>query len=107
MRDYYRQQVATFSDQLAKSDWIGLHKSLAHAHIVGQKNTFAHTYSHFLMLRVGLRKRDFKEIFGQSTRILAALLFSRIWVPKGNTGWSDVSPFKAMPLPEELKHLFG
>ncbi len=53
-------------------------------------------------LKLGWRTRDMREVVGQLTRTFAALLFSRIWVPVGNTGRANVSPFAPMPLPEDL-----
>lgn len=78
---------------------------LQRAHILGQRDTVRHTYSHWWMLRVGLRRRDRREMLGQVTRIVASLLFSRIWVPVGNTGGANVSPIKPMPIPEDLRAL--
>jgi len=57
------------------------------------------------MLKIGIRRKDFKEVFGQSLRIVAALVFSRAWVPAGNTGGINVSPLKPMPVPEDLRPL--
>jgi hypothetical protein len=62
-----------------------------------------HTKSHWWMLKVGFRKGNFKEVFGQVTRIIASILFSKIWVPSGNTGGTDVNPFKSIPIPDDLK----
>jgi hypothetical protein len=36
---------------------------------------------------------------------LAAALFSRLWVPVGNTGGANVSAFRPMPVPEDLQRL--
>ena len=49
--------------------------------------------------------RDWREVSGQLPRIFAALLFSRIWVPLGNSGRARVSAFQPMPLSEELRRL--
>ena len=80
---------------------------LERAHILGQRSTVKHTYAHWLMFRAGLQQRDFKEVLGQVPRMLASLLFSRIWVPLGNTGRSRVPAMKAMPIPEDLRHLLS
>ena len=80
-------------------------KAFAHlerAHILSQKYAWAHTRTHIRMLKLGWRTRDMREVVGQLTRTFAALLFSRIWVPVGNTGRANVSPFAPMPLPEDL-----
>lgn len=78
---------------------------LERAHILGQRNTVLHTWSHWWMFRVGLRRGDFREVRGQVARMLASVLFSRIWVPEGNTGGAYVSPLKPMPIPADLREL--
>jgi len=78
---------------------------LERAHILGQSFSIAHARTHWWMLKVGLQNRDIVEIMGQIPRILGALLFSRIWVPIGNTGGTRVPPFKSMSIPHELKVL--
>jgi hypothetical protein len=67
--------------------------------------TGRHTYVHWLMLVAGWRQRDYREVGGQIPRILASLLFSRLWVPRGNTGRARVSALKPMPVPEDLRDL--
>jgi hypothetical protein len=78
---------------------------LERAHILGQRHTWPHVRSHLAMLRIGWRRRDRREIVGQFPRILAALVFSRIWVPLGNTGGANVSPIKPMPIPSDLAEI--
>lgn len=73
------------------------------AHILGQRFIIAHTYSHIWMLKVGLRRRDLKEVSGQLVRIIASILFSKLWVPVGNTGGVNVNPLKVMDIPSDLK----
>ena len=72
------------------------------AHILSQRRTGDHVRSHAWMWRAGWRRRDAREVLGQTLRMLAALLFSRIWVPEGNTGRANVSAFRPMPVPEDL-----
>lgn len=80
-------------------------RHLERAHILGQRHTRAHVSVHWWMLRVGMRRGDAGEVLGQMARLVAALLFSRIWVPLGNTGGANVSAFKPMPIPEDLRQL--
>ncbi|MWV16346.1 DUF3703 domain-containing protein [Pseudomonas sp. L-22-4S-12] len=80
-------------------------RSLERAHILGQRLPLAHAEAHWLMLRAGWQARDWREVLGQLPRIVAALLFSRIWVPVGNSGRARVSAFQPMPLSAELKRL--
>ncbi|MGH8108509.1 MAG: DUF3703 domain-containing protein [Arenimonas sp.] len=75
------------------------------AHVLSQKYTIPHVKSHLGMLRVGYLRKDAREILGQCIRVLAALIFSRLWVPLGNTGGANVSALKPMPIPEDLKLL--
>ncbi len=76
---------------------------LERAHILAQRHTAWHVRVHLRMLGHGWRCRDVREIIGQSFRIVAALLFSRIWVPAGNTGGANVSAFRPMPIPTDLQ----
>src|SRR5690606_4249318 len=48
-----------------------------------------------------------RPVFDQLGRIVAAALFSRIWVPVGNTGGADVSTFRPMPMPDDLQALLA
>ena len=82
-------------------------KHLENAHILGQEYVIAHTKSHWWMLKIGWQKNNVREIIGQVFRIIASVIFSRIWVPKGNTGGADVNPLKPMPIPDELKQYFN
>ena len=75
------------------------------AHILGQSFAFAHANAHWWMLKVGWKRRDPIEVRGQVVRIIGALIFSRIWVPLGNTGGAYVHPFRSMPIPEEFRAL--
>ena len=75
------------------------------AHILSQRFTARHVYVHWRMLRLGASAGVWREVLGQATRILAAAIFSRIWVPLGNTGRANVSAMKPMPVPEDLRAL--
>lgn len=79
---------------------------LENAHILGQKHFIRHTISHYWMLVFGIRTNSLKEIIGQITRIIAALLFTLIWVPEGNTGGANISPIKIIPIRTALKKYF-
>jgi Protein of unknown function (DUF3703) len=79
---------------------------LERAHVLAQRMTLRHIHVHGLMLLAGLHRRDWREVAGQLPRIVASALFSRLWVPPGNTGRARVSAFKPMPVPEDLRHLF-
>ncbi|WP_328186686.1 DUF3703 domain-containing protein [Marinobacter sp. OP 3.4] len=80
---------------------------LERAHILSQKYALAHAATHLRMLRLGWRTRDVREVLGQFIRTIAALIFSRIWVPVGNTGRANVSAFAPMPVPEDLAEVLS
>lgn len=80
-------------------------RRLERAHILGQRHTWPHIRSHLWMLRVGFARRELREMLGQSLRIAAAAVFSRVWVPAGNTGGANVSALRPMPVPLDLKAL--
>lgn len=77
------------------------------AHVLGQRATRLHVRAHASMFSMAWRDKDLREIVGQLSRIVTAALFTRIWVPQGNTGGSDVSPLKSMPIPDDLQELLA
>ncbi len=80
---------------------------LERAHILGQAYVIPHTRSHWWMLKVGWKKHDYREVLGQTTRMIASILLSRIWVPVGNTGGANVNPLKSMPIPKDLQKILN
>src|SRR5262245_22862116 len=76
------------------------------AHILGQWYVGAHSRAHVGMLRIGWRRRDMREIVGQLLRIPGAIIGSALGrVPRGNTGGSNVSAFREMPIAPDLKSI--
>ena len=58
------------------------------------------------MLKVELRQRRPAAAFGQIVRILLGVLGSAIGVvPVGNTGGSDISMFKRLPIAPDLQRI--
>lgn len=81
---------------------------LERAHVLGQASTFHHVRVHVLMLRWSLRHRVWAEARGQLLRIFGAATKTALgWVPSGNTGGSNVSPFKPLPVPDDLATIIG
>jgi len=105
LRQAYLDELARAREAEHAADLDRSLRHLARAHILSQRFAFAHAATHLRMLRLGLIRRRPREVLGQATRTLAALLFSRIWVPIGNTGLADVSAFRPMPVPEDLARL--
>ena len=88
-------------------DWgnvDGAFRHLERAHILGQSITALHVRVHREMLRWALRNRRPREVLGQLTRMAgAATKTAAGWVPRGNTGGADVSPFRPMHIPADLQ----
>jgi len=81
---------------------------LERAHILSQPMAMRHVRTHLLMLSSALRRRDRREVVGQLFRLTVAAPGS--WTgryPVGNTGGADVSAFKSMPIPDDLRPLLG
>lgn len=77
---------------------------LERAHVLGQPVTSSHVRVHWHMLVWGLRHRRPREMAGQVLRIVGAATKTAIgWIPTGNTGGANVSPFRPMPIPADLQ----
>lgn len=102
LRTAFHAEMQAMHKYLAAAEYDAAFSRLERAHILGQKNTWQHTQVHLWMLRLGWQQRDVREVLGQLLRIPAALLFSRLWVPIGNTGGANVSAIRPMPVPDDL-----
>jgi Protein of unknown function (DUF3703) len=103
----YEEEVSLASLALRCRNYDVCFVHLERAHVLAQRMTGRHAYVHWLMLVAGLRSRDYREVAGQVPRMLASVLFSRLWVPRGNTGRARLGALKPMPVPEDLRHLFS
>ena len=101
-KEFYHQ-LNQGKKELLKNDFKTSFYHFENAHILGQKHIVRHTISHYYMLVYGVKTNNFKEIIGQVLRIIASLLFTCIWVPRGNSGGSNISSIKIMPIRKELK----
>lgn len=103
-----RLELARTRELLAVGDLGAAFHHAERAHVLGQPWPGPHTHAHWLMLRIGLKRRDGREIFGQIIRLAAGGLLTMIGrVPEGNTGGANVSPEKPMPVAPDLANLCG
>jgi hypothetical protein len=106
-------QCSTFNNEIAQAKSFiasgNLDAGFAHlerAHVIGQEYVIPHITSHWLMFRVELRRRRLAAILGQLVRIVLGALGSAVGaVPIGNTGGTNISMFKRMPIETELQHI--
>lgn len=105
MEQAYEQEMQGADLALQRRDFETAFRHLERAHVLAQRQTGRHAFVHGRMLVAGLRRGDLREVVGQVPRIAASILFSRLWVPRGNTGRARVGAFKPMPVPADLRHL--
>lgn len=101
----YVLELNAASAATAGGDAEAAFRHLERAHILSQRYTRQHVHVHWLMLQLGASASDWREVLGQLSRIIAAAVFSRIWVPVGNTGRANVSALKPMPVPDDLREV--
>ena len=107
LKQCYQTELAAAREAEGLRELSKAFTHLERAHILSQRYTLAHAGTHMRMLRLGWHTRSTREVVGQLTRAFAALLFSHIWVPVGNTGRANVSAFAPMPLPEDLARVLN
>ena len=91
---------------LANDNLTAAFAHLERAHVLGQWYVKPHVTTHLCMLHIGWRRRDLREILGQLLRIPGGMIGSAIGrVPRGNTGGSNVSATRPLPIPPDLKDL--
>lgn len=99
----------TQAQRLLKSG--SLDEAFAHlerAHVLGQRYIVPHIQTHWLMLRIGLYRRSVAEVAGQAARIVLGALGSAISaVPTGNTGGTNISMFKRLPIDPEIEKVLN
>ena len=102
----FDNEVALARELIASGE---LHASISHlerAHVIGQAFVVPHATSHWLMLRVELRRRRIGAAGGQIVRLVLGIVGSAVGVvPTGNTGGTNVSMFKPMPIAPELQKI--
>lgn len=104
LRDFFDIHLAEAKRLMRDGKLRDAFSKLEIAHILGQRFVWPHTQTHFWMLVVGIRQRNLKEVLGQLYRLPFGAIGSAIdVVPTGNTGGSNVSAFRKMEIPTDLK----
>ncbi|MDO9488217.1 MAG: DUF3703 domain-containing protein [Sphingomonadaceae bacterium] len=108
LRVAFGQEMHAARAEYARGELDLAFRHLERAHILGQRALWPHIVTHWCMLKIGIRRSHTREIVGQNTRIIAAVLgYVFGWVPIGNTGGANVSPIRPMPVPPEFAHFFN
>ena len=102
-KNAFRQEIASARSFIRERRFEEAFIHLQRAHVLGQERVSSHVLSHWHMLGLAFRRRQPKAALGQIVRIVLGALGSAVGsVPTGNTGGSDVSMFKRMPIDAEL-----
>lgn len=102
-RELIAAEMANFGAARLVGDKLAAWSALERAHIVAQPYLALHLASHWAMLTYALRETDFKEVWGQCLRLVLVPLGAISGrLPIGNTGRSNVSAFRSMPIPQDL-----
>lgn len=102
----FENEIESAKKFMAKYEYASAFNHLERAHILGQSYVIPHTRTHILMLIVGIKTRNIKEIWGQLIRIPAGIIGSTVGIlPHGNTGGANVSALLKMEIPNDLKEL--
>ncbi|MCC2616974.1 DUF3703 domain-containing protein [Aestuariibacter halophilus] len=89
-----------------QGNYAAAFRHLEDAHVLGQLSTYWHWVAHWRMLALAGQHRQWREVRGQCLRLVGALSKTWLgWLPRGNTGGSNVSPFRPMPIRPALKRI--
>jgi hypothetical protein len=103
IRPYVEREILAAYQAEARGQPDVAFSHLERAHVLGQTSTVEHVRVHWHMLLWGIRQRDVRECLGQLLRVIGAAIGTAVGlVPQGNTGGTNVNPFKRMPIPPEL-----
>ena len=98
-----KQEVRLATELMDRGDLDGAIVHLERAHVLGQAHVRWHVLSHWLMLKIAIRRHQASAAMGQVVRIVLGAIGSAIGrFPTGNTGGSDVSMFARTPIAPEL-----
>ena len=99
---FINEKLASAERARLQGDFETEFKYLEDAHVLGQQSTYFHTLVHWRMFVFGWRQCSIKEMLGQILRMVGALTKTFFGLlPAGNTGGSNVSAFKPIPISKE------
>ncbi|MGQ0384521.1 MAG: DUF3703 domain-containing protein [Gammaproteobacteria bacterium] len=103
-RQAFDREIALGREFAASGDPERGFRHLERAHIIGQTFVGAHARSHWLMLILEVRRTRVGAACGQAVRLVLGVIGSAIGVvPIGNTGGTDISMFKRLPIAPDLQ----
>jgi hypothetical protein len=108
IKPFVEQELILAKQARKQSDFNVEFTHLENAHVLGQASTLLHTKVHILMLFWAVRQVNIKEGLGQVMRIVGAATKTAIgFIPSGNTGGTNVSPFKVLAVSPKLASILA
>ena len=106
IRPYVEEELALARNDQNYGNKAEAFAHLENAHVLGQASTRLHVKVHVQMLLWAVKQGKIGEVFGQLFRIAGAATKTTFGlVPTGNTGGTNVSPFKVMTIKPELERI--
>lgn len=106
LREAFEREMAQAQRFYREGQLDHAFKHLEIAHVLGQRYVVPHIRTHWLMLKIGLRRRSVTQVLGQAVRIVLGALGSAIGVvPVGNTGGTNISMFQRLPIAPDISHI--
>jgi hypothetical protein len=103
-RQAFDREISLGREFMAAGDLVRAFKHLERAHVIGQTFVGAHSKAHWLMLTLEVRRRRVGAVIGQVVRLVLGTIGSAVGVvPTGNTGGTDISMFRRLPIAPELQ----
>ena len=104
LAEEYRCADKAMEEQKFEEAWHHLER----AHVVAQDRLRPHGVSHWRMLELAWKTRDWRELLGQIFRLsLAPIGNITSRLPTGNSGRSNVSAFARMEIEPEIRRVLG
>ena len=100
----FDREIRLGADLLRTGDLERAFRHLERAHVIGPTSVGGPCKAHRLMLKLEIRRRRAGAAFGQLVRLFLGAVGSAVGVvPVGNTGGTDISMFKRLPIAPELQ----
>jgi hypothetical protein len=102
----FDKEITRGRERIAAGDLVRAFQHLERAHVIGQTFVGAHAKAHWLMLSLEIHRGRVAAAFGQAVRLVLGVIGSAVGVvPIGNTGGTDISMFKRLPIAPELQEI--
>ena len=100
LSEHIDAEIICADRSLENGDIAPAFEHLERAHVLGQSITYQHTRIHWRMLKIGWKRKDAREIFGQLVRIVGAAPKRPSAFINRKHRWFECLVFRPMPIAE-------